>query len=203
MNGVREFDLTCDKIAKWEVTPGVFVEALSYNGQVPGPIIRVTEGERVRVRVKNNLGQTTGTHWHGQRVTNNMDGVPFLTQPTIKNGETFTYEFVASPFGSHMYHSHHNAAVQVSAGLLGAFIVTPKNLADEPEHDLDYLYILNDVLGGFTINGKGFPATDAYTAKLGQRVRFRLNFAALVNRIHALPHQRFVHAVEHRGFVRD
>src|SRR6266545_2142042 len=83
VNGTREFDLTCDRI-KWKVTPSVFVDALSYNGQVPGPIIRVTEGERVRIRVKNNLGQTTGTHWHGQRLTNNMDGVPFLTQPTIK-----------------------------------------------------------------------------------------------------------------------
>ena len=99
VDGAREFELTCDKI-RWEVTPGVVVDALAYNGQVPGPIIRVTEGERMRVKVTNKTDQTTGVHWHGQRIVNNMDGVPFLTQPTIKPGETFVYDFVAKPFST-------------------------------------------------------------------------------------------------------
>ena len=118
VDGVREFDLVCGKL-RWEVTPGVMVDAEAYNGQVPGPVIRVTEGERVRVRVKNQLDDSTAVHWHGQRVVNSMDGVPFITQPPIKPGETYTYEFTAGPFGSHMYHSHHNATEQVGRGMLG------------------------------------------------------------------------------------
>ena len=172
VDGARQFDLTCDKV-RWEVTPGNFVEALAYNSQVPGPIIRVTEGERVRVRVTNKLDQTTSVHWHGQRVVNKMDGVPFVTQPTIKPGETFTYEFTAKPFGSHMYHSHHNATEQVGGGMLGPLLVAPKDTAQDPRYDKDELFIFNDMLGGLTINGKGFPATVPYTAKVGQRIRFR------------------------------
>ena len=196
VNGTREFDLTCDQV-KWEVTPGNFADALSFNKQLPGPIIRVTEGERVRVRVKNNLDQTTGTHWHGQRVTNNMDGVPFLTQPTIKPGETFTYEFVASPFGSHMYHSHHNATEQVGKGMLGPLIVMPKDAAIDPKYDKEEFVILNDQLGGITVNGKGFPATAPYTAKLGQRIRFRfMNEGQLIHPMH-------LHGLTLEVFARD
>jgi FtsP/CotA-like multicopper oxidase with cupredoxin domain len=140
---------------------------------VPGPIIRVTEGERLRVKVTNKTDQTTGVHWHGQRIVNKMDGVPFITQPTIKPGETFVYDFVAKPFGSHMYHSHHNATEQVGRGMLGPLLVMPKDAATDPRYDKDELFIFNDQLGGLTINGKGFPATFPYTAKLGQRIRFR------------------------------
>lgn len=196
VNGVREFDLTCDKV-RWEVTAGTFVDAMGYNGQIPGPIIRVAEGERVRVRVKNNLDQTTGTHWHGQRVTNNMDGVPFLTQPTIKPGETFTYEFTANPFGSHMYHSHHNATEQVGKGLLGPLLVMPKDAATDPKYDKDELIILNDQLGGITVNGKGFPATAPYTAKIGQRIRFRfMNEGQMIHPMH-------LHGLTLEVFARD
>ncbi len=196
VNGTREFDLTCDKV-KWEVTPGNFADGLSFNSQIPGPIIRVTEGERVRVRVKNNLDQTTGTHWHGQRVTNNMDGVPFLTQPTIKPGETFTYEFVASPFGSHMYHSHHNATEQVGKGMLGPLVVMPKDATVDPKYDKEEFVILNDQLGGITVNGKGFPATAPYTAKLGQRIRFRfMNEGQLIHPMH-------LHGLTLEVFARD
>ena len=73
---------------RFEVTPGQFQDAVSFNGQIPGPIIRVTEGERVRVNVTNKLDQTTGVHMHGMRLTNDMDGVPFLTQPTIRPGQS-------------------------------------------------------------------------------------------------------------------
>ena len=158
VGGVREFDLVAGKL-RWEVTPGNFFDAEAYNGQVPGPIIRVTEGERVRVRVKNELDDSTAVHWHGQRVPNSMDGVPFITQPPIKPGETFTYEFNAGPFGSHMYHSHHNATEQVGRGSLGPLIVMPKNKSIDPQYDKEEFFIFNDSLGGLTINGKGFPAT--------------------------------------------
>ncbi len=172
VDGAREFELSCGAL-KWEVTPGQFLNAIAYNDQVPGPIIRVTEGERVRVKVANKLSDSTAVHWHGQRVPNPMDGVPFITQPPIKPGTTYVYEFTAGPFGSHMYHSHHNATEQVGLGMLGPLIVVPKEKNIDPSYDKDELFILNDALGGFTINGKAFPATAPYTAKLGQRIRFR------------------------------
>ena len=194
--GAREFDLTCQKI-RWEVTPGVIVDALSYNGQVPGPIIRVTEDERVRVLVTNKTDQTTGVHWHGQRVVNKMDGVPFITQPVIKPGETFVYDFIARPFGSHMYHSHHNATEQVGRGMLGPLLVMPKGRSVDPAYDKDELFIFNDQLGGLTINGKGFPATIPYTAKLGQRIRFRfMNEGAQIHPAH-------LHGLTFEVFARD
>jgi manganese oxidase len=194
--GVRVFDLTVTR-AEWEVTPGQVEQAITYNGIVPGPTIRVVEGEPVRVHVANELEESTSVHWHGQRVPNDQDGVPFLTQPPIKAGETYTYEFVPGPFGSHMYHSHHNATEQVTKGLLGALIVEPKDRSTEPAHDKDELYILNDVIGGFTINGKGFPATPAYTAKRGERVRFRfMNEGLMVHPIH-------LHGLTFEVFARD
>jgi FtsP/CotA-like multicopper oxidase with cupredoxin domain len=118
---VKVFRLTC-QVVNWEYAPGQRAEAWTYNGVVPGPEIRVTEGDKVRVLVTNELPESTAVHWHGLVVPNAMDGVPFITQPPIKPGETFTYEFQVREgnAGSHMYHSHHNAAVQVTKGLLGA-----------------------------------------------------------------------------------
>jgi FtsP/CotA-like multicopper oxidase with cupredoxin domain len=196
VDGAREFDLTCGKM-RWEVTPGVFVDAEAYNGQVPGPVMRLTEGERVRVRVKNNLDDSTAVHWHGQRVANAMDGVPFITQPPIRPGETFTYEFVAGPFGSHMYHSHHNATEQVGRGMLGPLVVAPKSKTVDPQYDKEEFFIFNDALGGLTINGKGFPATFPYTAKLGQRIRFRfMNEGTMIHPAH-------LHGLTLEVFARD
>jgi FtsP/CotA-like multicopper oxidase with cupredoxin domain len=196
IDGVREFDLVCGKV-RWEVTPGKFFDAQAYNSQVPGPIMRMTEGERVRVRVKNQLDDSTAVHWHGQRVPLSMDGVPFITQPPIKAGETFTYEFTAGPFGSHMYHSHHNATEQVGRGSLGPLIVMPRDKNVDPQYDKDELFIFNDSLGGLTINGKGFPATFPYTAKLGQRIRFRfMNEGMMIHPAH-------LHGLTLEVFARD
>jgi manganese oxidase len=133
----------------------------------------VTEGDRVRVNVTNRMDESTGVHFHGQDLPNEMDGVPFITQPPIYPGETFVYEFVAKPSGSHMYHSHHNATDQVGRGLLGAFIVDPLDPALRYDVSQDIVWISNDSLGGFTINGKGFPATPPIVAKLGDRVLVR------------------------------
>src|SRR5437764_3928038 len=106
-----------------------------------------------------------------------MDGVPMITQPPIVPGDSFTYDFVAKPAGSHMYHSHHNATDQVGRGLLGAFIVDPKDAAERyaARHGVtqDIVWISNDSLGGFTINGRGFPATAPIVARLGERVLIR------------------------------
>ena len=124
-NGVKVYDITAKKI-QWETEPGHMVEAWAYNDQVPGPQIRVTSGDRVKVILHNQLPESTAIHFHGLELPNAMDGVPFITQPPVKPGESFTYEFVVPNHGSHMYHSHHNSAKQVGLGLLGAFIVEPK-----------------------------------------------------------------------------
>lgn len=195
-NGVRVFEIVCQDV-KWEVTPGQKLDVHTYNGMVPGPEIRVIEGEPVRVLVKNEMSQSTSVHWHGQRVPNSMDGVPFITQPPIKPGETFVYEFTPGPFGSHMYHSHHNATEQVGRGMLGALIVEPKDKAIEPPFDIDYTLIMNDMLGGFTINGKGFPATAPISAKMGQRVRIRfMNEGQMAHPFH-------LHGLTYEVFARD
>lgn len=169
---VKVFELTIDEMEHRIDEKMAPVAALGYNAQWPGPTIRVTEGDKVRAIFKNNLKETTGVHFHGVDFDNFfMDGVPFVTQLPIPPGETFTYEFVASPHGSMMYHSHHNATDQVGRGLLGAFIIDPK----EPtvKYDREYIWISNDTLGGFTINGHGFPAVVPVLAAVGETVLIR------------------------------
>ena len=185
-NGVKVFEVTAESI-QWETEPGKKVEAWAYNGQVPGPQIRVKEGDKVRVVLHNKLKESTCIHFHGIELPNNMDGVPFITQPPVKPGQSFTYEFVvpAGNQGSHMYHSHHNAAKQVGLGLLGAFIVEPKRPRKIERADVDYVMILNDGMHGYTLNGKGFPATEPIKAKMGQKVRIRfMNEGMMIHPMH-------------------
>jgi FtsP/CotA-like multicopper oxidase with cupredoxin domain len=184
VNGTKVYDLTC-KVVQWETEPGKFVTAWTYNGVVPGPQIRVREGDRVRINVKNELPESTVVHFHGLEVPIDQDGVPFITQPPIKPGESFTYEFTVPNAGSHMYHSHHNAAKQVGLGLLGAFVVEPKVKTAFDNVDVDYVMILNDGAHGYTLNGKGFPATEPLIAKRGQRVRIRfMNEGMMIHPMH-------------------
>ncbi|MCA1554996.1 MAG: multicopper oxidase domain-containing protein, partial [Chloroflexi bacterium] len=75
---------------------------------------------------------------------NAMDGVPTVTQPPIKPGQSFTYKFVAKLAGSHMYYSHHNAADQVTRGLLGPFVIELKDKSKDAKFDSDYTLVLND-----------------------------------------------------------
>ena len=181
---VKVFRLTCEHV-DWETKPGTIVEGWAYNGVVPGPEIRVTEGEMVRIIVTNNLVESTAIHWHGLILPNEMDGVPYLTQPPIKPGETFTYEFRAKPVGSHMYHSHHNAAKQVNLGLLGAFIVEPEDPSTRPAFDREFTIILNDGRHGYTINGKDFPATQPVVCKKGEKVLVRyMNEGMMIHPMH-------------------
>lgn len=186
VNGVKVFELTARE-SQWEVAPGQMVNAMAYNGQVPGPQIRVREGDRVRIVLTNELNQSTAIHFHGVELPNDQDGVPFITQPPVKPGETYTYEFTAPAgnSGSHMYHSHHNAATQVGLGLLGAFIIEPTRPRKIERVDHDYVMILNDGAHGYTLNGKGFPATEPLTAKLGEKVRIRfMNEGMMIHPMH-------------------
>jgi FtsP/CotA-like multicopper oxidase with cupredoxin domain len=184
---VKVFDLVC-QVMQWEVAPGKMVEAWTYNGVTPGPEIRVTEGDTIRVNVSNELPESTAVHWHGVMVPNSMDGVPFITQPPIKPGEAFTYEFPIREgnAGSHMYHSHHNSAAQVTKGLLGAFIIEPKDPSTRPAFDREYTLVLNDgPIGGFSLNGKSFPATQPLTAKKGEKVLVRyMNEGLMIHPMH-------------------
>lgn len=199
-DGVKEFRLTVDEI-QWEYEPGRYIHAWAYNGQVPGPTIRATEGEKVRVIVKNNLPDATTIHWHGQAINWKADGVPNLTQKPIQPGEEFVYEFSPKPEGTKWYHSHGNnektVAQQVDMGLSGVFIIEPK----EPtvEYDREYILLLDEwnILPGgvnpaighvhgaatpgavpdfntFTINGRVFPYIDPIKVKEGEKVLIRI-----------------------------
>jgi FtsP/CotA-like multicopper oxidase with cupredoxin domain len=172
VGGVKEFRLTVEEIDQKidEMKPPV--PALGFNGQWPGPTIRVTEGDRVRAIFTNNMQETTSVHFHGVEFEDfTQDGVAFVTQKPFAPGESHTYEFTASRPGSLMYHSHHNATDQVGRGLLGAFVVDPK--VDTVKPDRDYVWISNDALGGFTVNGHGFPATVPVLAASGETVLVR------------------------------
>ena len=187
-NGTKVFDLTAEPV-RWKILNDVTVTAWAYNGMVPGPLIRATNGDKVKIIIKNNLPEPTTIHWHGIQVPNNMDGIPDETQKPIEPGETFTYEFVAKPAGTYWYHSHFDSDKQISVGLSGAFIIDPVGgLKSKP--DIDKVLMLNEwrVIDGqtyasmpatgmdgnyFTINGKAYPETETIEAKVGQKIRLR------------------------------
>jgi manganese oxidase len=136
----RAFDLVARR-APWELLPGVAVQAVTYNGSVPGPTLRVTEGDTVRVTLRNELNQDTSIHWHGLHVPAAMDGVPGVTQPPVRPGETFTYEFTASHAGTFMYHPHANSAEQIDNGLYGLFVIDPQE-PDQTRFDREFTMML-------------------------------------------------------------
>ena len=108
----------------------------TFDGTSPGPQIRVKRGERVRVRLINELAQATSIHWHGIRIANAMDGVAGLTQAPIQPGEAFEYDFVAPDAGTYWYHAHNKSWNQVARGLYGALIVEEENPPFDKDHDL-------------------------------------------------------------------
>lgn len=188
----KVFELTTRNVM-WEPEPGVTsFPAMAYNDMIPGPEIRITEGDKVRVILHNELDQSTAIHFHGVEVENAMDGVPFVTQPPVTPGTSFTYEFTAINPGSHMYHSHHNATEQVVGGLLGAFIIEPADKSNQPIVDAEYTMVLNDSMLGFTFNGRSFPYTQPVIAKLGQTIRIRyMNEGLMIHpmHLHGMPQQ--------------
>ena len=197
------FELTVDQIQHKIDAVKEPVDALGFNGTWPGPRIDVIEGDKVRAVFTNNLDETTGIHFHGQRLPNNMDGVPHVTQDPIQPGGSFAYEFTARTTGSHMYHSHHNATDQVGRGLLGAFIVHPKDPAQRADRKYgvtqDIVWISNDSVGGFTINGRGFPATAPIVATLGEKILVRfMNEGVMMHpwHLHGMP----MHVVARDGY---
>jgi hypothetical protein len=181
-DGAKEFKLTAE-IHPWAPIKGVLTNAWSYNGQAPGPTIRVKEGDHVRVTLLNNLPEATTIHWHGLHVPIEMDGVPDVSQKPIPPGQSFTYDFIASHPGTFIYHSHFNDMKQIGNGLYGAFIIDPKDgAANVTKYDHDYTMLLSgfQINGSesekdyFTINGRSYPDTTPIVVKKGETVRLRL-----------------------------
>jgi len=169
-DNVKVFTLRMSAV-NWEVSPGVFKEAYTFNGSVPGPVIRVNEGDRVRIVVKNDLPIATGVHWHGMILPNQQDGVPGLTQPSIAPGHTYTYEWTAVATGTHWYHAH-SSGRDIGRGLYGVLEVVPKQ--GDIQADRDYRLVIGDTDLGFVFNGRSYPATVPLGARVGERVRIRL-----------------------------
>lgn len=195
-NGTKVFELTTS-VVQWEVAPGKVYEAWTYNGTVPGPEIRVDQGETVKVRVvKNNLPQSTSIHWHGVEIDDQkQDGVTYVNQDPIKPGESYEYTLTPINCGSHMYHSHHAADAQVPLGLIGAFIVNCKTtpVPAFAAHDTEYTQIVTDGPLGFGINGKGFPATEPIVAKPGEKTLIRfMNEGLIIHPMHLHGHRMLV-----------
>jgi len=170
-DGTKVFHLTAE-LATWEVSPGNKVRAWTFNGTVPRPWIKVNVGDHVRVVVDNKLPMSTGVHFHGLEVPFAMDGVPDVTQQPIKPGKQFTYDFVAKGPELGMYHSHHNAQVQVPNGMLGIFqvgdVALPPNTGPVTQ---EVPMVLNDAgVIGLSLNGKSFPATAPVIAHPGDWV---------------------------------
>jgi FtsP/CotA-like multicopper oxidase with cupredoxin domain len=186
--GVKEFHLIAEPVER-EFAPGMKVKCWGYNGQTPGPTIEAVEGDRVRILVTNKLPEHTTIHWHGIFLPNGMDGVGGLNQPHIKPGETYVYEFTLKQNGTFMYHPHADEMVQLAVGMMGFFIVHPKE-TENPRVDRDFAIMLHEwaIHPGtyrpdpavmldfniFTFNSRVFPAIEHLVVKTNDRVRIRL-----------------------------
>jgi FtsP/CotA-like multicopper oxidase with cupredoxin domain len=140
-DGVIELTARATKI-KLKGPSGPDSELIGYNGLVPGPTLRFTQGQVVRIRFRNELDIPTTVHWHGIRLDNAMDGVPGLTQKPVQPGESFDYEFTPPDAGSFWYHAHVDSWNQVARGLFGALIVDETTPAFAPESD--HVLVLTD-----------------------------------------------------------
>lgn len=180
-DGTKVFDLTM-QLGDWEVDPGNVVEAWTFNGMVPAPLIRLQVGDRMQLRVTNDLPIATDVHLHGLNVENRFDGVAPLTQDLIEPGDTFTYEYLADEQAVAMYHPHAHGHMLLPNGMFGGVIVGEVALPRGETVGLEQIpadlrvsqeipMVLNDSgVIGYSLNGKSFPATQPYTAATGDWV---------------------------------
>lgn len=188
---IVDFELVASE-SEWGLIPPYRTKVWSYNGKIPGPVIRMQLGDTLRLKLSNKLPQPTTIHWHGVRVPNAMDGVPGVTQPAIQSGESFIYQFTPKDAGTFWFHPHVNAAEQVERGLHGVLIVEDKT---EPVYSQDIVFVLDDWLLGrdgeihsefvtrhdlahdgrwgnvLTVNGQIKPS---FNVKAGERIRIRM-----------------------------
>jgi FtsP/CotA-like multicopper oxidase with cupredoxin domain len=211
---VRDFDLTCREL-QVEILPGVLVNTLVYDGQSPGPVIRVKQGDPVRVALHNQLKVPTSLHFHGMILPHNVDGLPRQNAGLVGPSESYAYQFVADHPGTYFYHPQIIHSDQQARGLVGALIVEPKNVPSEA--DIDEVLIIGQVnpppiparpaalrtangrttvtaapppaVTYFTVNGKSAPSIPPLQVSQGQRVRLRLiNNAQQVCPLHISGH---------------
>ena len=204
MNGDwKEFHLVAEPVVR-ELAPGMKAHLWGYNGQSPGPTIEAVEGDKVRIFVTNKLPEHTTVHWHGQLLPNGMDGVGGLTQPHIPPGKTFVYEFMLRKSGTFMYHPHSDEMVQMAMGMMGFFVVHPRDPAVR-RVDRDFVFLLN----AFDIEAGALRAEGQHDARLqslvleqprvsrastrswsrkGDKVRIRFGNLTMTN--HPDPHAR-------------
>jgi FtsP/CotA-like multicopper oxidase with cupredoxin domain len=203
-NGWKEFHLVAEPVVR-EIAPGMQANLWGYNGQSPGPTLEGVEGDRVRIFVTNKLPEHTTVHWHGMRVPSGMDGVGGLTQPHIPPGKTFVYEFELRRAGTFMYHPHSDEMVQMAMGMMGLFIVHPKDPAQMPvDRDFAFLMAAYAIDPGsytprvnemtdfnlWTWNSRVFPGIDPLPVRTGDRVRIRFGNLTRTNHpihLHGVP----------------
>jgi FtsP/CotA-like multicopper oxidase with cupredoxin domain len=187
IDGVKVFHLTAEEVDH-EFAPGLRAQCWGFNGQVHGPTIEAVEGDRLRIYVTNKLPESTSIHWHGVLVPNGMDGVGGLNQKPIEPGETYKYEFQLRQHGTCMYHSHTDDMTQIALGMMGMFIIHPRD-SSGPRPDRDFVLMSSEWridigtrrpvptemtdFNVLTFNGHAFPGTAPLVAKSGDRVRIR------------------------------
>lgn len=194
VGGVKVYHLVAEEVDH-EFAPGLKAKCWGYNDQVHGPTIEAVEGDRVRIYVTNKLPEATTVHWHGMIIPNGMDGVGGMNQRAIQPDETFKYEFTIQHHGTFMYHSHHDEMTQMALGLMGLFVVHPRN-PKGLRPDREFAMLLSEwkvPIGTYrpdpnemtdfnilTINARCYPGTTPLVVKQGERVRFRIgNLSAM------------------------
>ena len=191
----KEFHLVAEPVVR-EMAPGMKAHLWGYNGQSPGPTIEAVEGDKVRIFVTNRLPEATTVHWHGQTLPNGMDGVAGLTQPGIPPGKTFVYEFILRRSGTFMYHPHSDEMIQMAMGMMGFFVVHPRDPA-ERRVDRDFVWLLNayDIEAGayvpkvntmtnmnmWCFNSRVWPGIDPVVVRQGDKVRMRFGNLTMTN----------------------
>jgi hypothetical protein len=183
-DGVKEFRLVA-KHTRREFLPDVWMDVWGYNDSMPGPTIEVTEGDKVRIVLRNELPEATTLHCHGIELPNRFDGVHGLTQEPIAPGKEMAYEFTLHQTGTFIYHSH--GPMQEGMGMAGLFIIHPKS-AWTPAVDHDFGLMIQEwailpqssipntmsmEFNWFTLNGRSAPYVTPLVVKLGSRVRLR------------------------------
>jgi hypothetical protein len=187
VDGVKVFHLTAEPI-RHEFAPGLVGTVWGYNGQSPGPVIELVDGDHVRFYVTNRLPEKTSVHWHGILLPNAQDGVSGVTQPGIPPGETVKYEFTVHQHGTFMYHPHFDEMTQMGMGMQGMLIIHPRE-RQVPKIDRDFVIMLSEwaIKAGtsrpdtnemsefniLTMNSRAFPGTAPLIAKTGDRVHIR------------------------------
>ena len=209
---LRKFEMNIQEV-ELQVAPGFKAKVWAFNGQVPGPLMHVREGDDVEVVVHNKSDQAHSVHWHGIYQTQSWesDGTPNISQKNILPGESFTYRFVADKAGSLWYHCHTNVAEHLGLrGMFGPLIVDPKKPA-KLEREVTKQAILmfsgwndrvaqtlgqgikpGEALQYFSINGKSMPMNQPIRVKKGDVLRLRLYAATIPVAFHLHGHDLLV-----------